>query len=781
MANTRGEATSNDFRLPSIHKLVSDVVPASELLGSMRHGSDRNILTGKQNLSPNDSDLPGAMPAKLAEHSPEKQDHSESPSSGSGSGSSSSSSGDNDELQEERRQEESALEHKRPSDGEHTAAAAATTIGSDDMINSDQVLENENSILGRKRAANGGSGILPRSYDASSDDRGPVPGLSKGYLPGKSDNDDKQVPDVYEETPRKSFLAYEQPTRQGDRYEHQGKVAKTEETQSPHSGSSNNAYSSDTGNNSQSGKDKSSLANSANDLGNKLSNGALNEASNKASSEAGVAKFTPLEPEPSNPRDDVSFSKIPVYSFMQMNSSGNKRDSNSSKSINGSTPGASTNGTSMNGTHIPSILPSGNHSLEGPTPNAAFSERPQLVPKLPPQSAVKGQSAHNVEPNQEADKSSTSFNGSSLPSSALQSVPSSHSRSTSSKEGSSVPSATVIQNRAAQSQPGRFYYPYPQVTPMQPVMHLAQTPYTPGSRNAMMYAPAPPPSGAAAAHSPAQIVVQNGPPSGSLLGYQQYNQQPPMPISPVQYAYNTQQAQAHAPYASNIVSSKPYSAQQQPNGQQQQQQQQHHGPGVEPSNGNRGAVPYSNGQHIINQHFHPQPGTHSPANHYNGNLSYGAHENGNNNSNHPEFHIIDSSTGRHLVAEAPRRRGNLPKDVTNILRSWLSSHLGNPYPTEEDKHRLVEQTGLSLIQVSNWFINARRRNIPPSHRRSKYTHYRLDNESHDEHSSDHVPADSSTDASRSATTASNGSDAKEDTFTNGGSSKINYGKAPAMQ
>lgn len=84
-----------------------------------------------------------------------------------------------------------------------------------------------------------------------------------------------------------------------------------------------------------------------------------------------------------------------------------------------------------------------------------------------------------------------------------------------------------------------------------------------------------------------------------------------------------------------------------------------------------------------------------------------------------EFHIIDSNTGKHLVVEGPKRRGNLPKDVTTILRGWLASHLGNPYPTEDDKISLVAQTGLSMVQVSNWFINARRRSIPASQRRGK--------------------------------------------------------------
>ncbi|CAI7646445.1 unnamed protein product [Penicillium crustosum] len=56
-----------------------------------------------------------------------------------------------------------------------------------------------------------------------------------------------------------------------------------------------------------------------------------------------------------------------------------------------------------------------------------------------------------------------------------------------------------------------------------------------------------------------------------------------------------------------------------------------------------------------------------------------------------------------------RRRGNLPKPITDILRTWLYEHLDHPYPSEEDKQMFMTRTGLSISQISNWFINARRR------------------------------------------------------------------------
>ena len=47
-----------------------------------------------------------------------------------------------------------------------------------------------------------------------------------------------------------------------------------------------------------------------------------------------------------------------------------------------------------------------------------------------------------------------------------------------------------------------------------------------------------------------------------------------------------------------------------------------------------------------------------------------------------------------------RRRGNLPKAVTDTLRVWFTEHIAHPYPTEEEKQILMSQTGLTISQVS---------------------------------------------------------------------------------
>ncbi|KAK7016138.1 homeobox KN domain-containing protein [Favolaschia claudopus] len=56
-----------------------------------------------------------------------------------------------------------------------------------------------------------------------------------------------------------------------------------------------------------------------------------------------------------------------------------------------------------------------------------------------------------------------------------------------------------------------------------------------------------------------------------------------------------------------------------------------------------------------------------------------------------------------------RKGGKFPKATTEFLKAWLRRHFDNPYPSEEQKKGLSHATGLSISQISNWMINARRR------------------------------------------------------------------------
>jgi hypothetical protein len=100
---------------------------------------------------------------------------------------------------------------------------------------------------------------------------------------------------------------------------------------------------------------------------------------------------------------------------------------------------------------------------------------------------------------------------------------------------------------------------------------------------------------------------------------------------------------------------------------------------------------------------------------------------------HHEPYLNELGAGQVHDLKGPqrKRRGNLPKETTDKLRSWFVAHLHHPYPTEDEKQELMMQTGLQMSefppqscirdesltrlpadQISNWFINARRRQLP---------------------------------------------------------------------
>ncbi|XP_034550013.1 homeobox protein PKNOX1.1 isoform X2 [Notolabrus celidotus] len=83
-----------------------------------------------------------------------------------------------------------------------------------------------------------------------------------------------------------------------------------------------------------------------------------------------------------------------------------------------------------------------------------------------------------------------------------------------------------------------------------------------------------------------------------------------------------------------------------------------------------------------------------------------------NNQLQLQFHQ-DLNLFNHDENSSKNKRGVLPKQATNVMRSWLFQHIGHPYPTEDEKKQIATQTNLTLLQVNNWFINARRRILQP--------------------------------------------------------------------
>jgi hypothetical protein len=81
------------------------------------------------------------------------------------------------------------------------------------------------------------------------------------------------------------------------------------------------------------------------------------------------------------------------------------------------------------------------------------------------------------------------------------------------------------------------------------------------------------------------------------------------------------------------------------------------------------------------------------------NTYHGLHDN--NSETGDNFDSVGSGPEDDLDDNAKKRqkkRGIFPKVATNIMRAWLFQHLTHPYPSEEQKKQLAQDTGLTILQ-----------------------------------------------------------------------------------
>ncbi|MCJ1468526.1 hypothetical protein MMC07_007155, partial [Pseudocyphellaria aurata] len=191
--------------------------------------------------------------------------------------------------------------------------------------------------------------------------------------------------------------------------------------------------------------------------------------------------------------------------------------------------------------------------------------------------------------------------------------------------------------------------------------------------------------------------------------------------SPYEQEYSPRHEQGHSPYEQGHS---PYEQGQSPHAQNRSHYEQIHAhyqqshPHYEPSHPHyeqshprheqrheprydqiRDAVAYPQESRAIPESASRQPSSRQPANRPNG-----KRQSVDQQSKTVNFAKTDE--------KPKKRRGNLPKAVTDLLRQWFHDHIAHPYPTEDEKQRLMHETGLNMSQISNWFINARRRNLP---------------------------------------------------------------------
>ena len=73
--------------------------------------------------------------------------------------------------------------------------------------------------------------------------------------------------------------------------------------------------------------------------------------------------------------------------------------------------------------------------------------------------------------------------------------------------------------------------------------------------------------------------------------------------------------------------------------------------------------------------------------------------------------VGSGSTNRNCT----KKPTTLPNETVEYLKAWMMSpeHIAHPYPTESEKAKIMDDTGVELKQLTNWFVNNRKRYWKP--------------------------------------------------------------------
>jgi hypothetical protein len=66
-----------------------------------------------------------------------------------------------------------------------------------------------------------------------------------------------------------------------------------------------------------------------------------------------------------------------------------------------------------------------------------------------------------------------------------------------------------------------------------------------------------------------------------------------------------------------------------------------------------------------------------------------------------------------IPSQGRGRSNSLPTSVVETLKRWLLTHMDHPYPSDQEKAALCQQTGIDVKRLNNWFVNNRIRYWKP--------------------------------------------------------------------